>query len=396
MDREIPEACTHPFPEYGSIATYDAAMDFAPATTPYVAKPLRLRPFRAVMLAPDRVGDPASARALARPYREVAARLAHWITQDRAVQDTSPALYLHEYTAAGLTVRGLVGALAMSPRATTLADRAVWPHEAIHPEQAGELADRMFDMGLNPAPILLVHHGHAALRQFLNSLTLDAADWNYLDRAGHRQRIWAIRQPSDLAMIDSQLEDAHCLLADGHHRYAAYLRLQEEHSGTPWEAGLAMLVDQLDTPLFLGAIHRTLTGTNLSDISRAAVSIGASVEEKGRTAALAALDQRSLVLTDGETWRTIQPDALDGRTIVAWLHESLLPLLDTKPHAHHHHSVDEALAGASAQKPAVLLPSPDFTHVQSLVEAGGLLPEKATSFQPKPPLGALMRSIPGG
>ena len=77
-------------------------MDFATVVPPYVAKPLELHPFTAVMLAPSRVGDPASARALARPYRDVASRLLQWIEQGRATQDSSPALYLHEYTAAGL------------------------------------------------------------------------------------------------------------------------------------------------------------------------------------------------------------------------------------------------------------------------------------------------------
>ena len=53
------------------LGPYDASMDFAAAvvTPPYVAKPLRLDPFRGMMLSPARVGDPASARAFARPYR---------------------------------------------------------------------------------------------------------------------------------------------------------------------------------------------------------------------------------------------------------------------------------------------------------------------------------------
>ena len=140
-------------------------MDFAPDVPPYVAKPLELFPFRALMLAPERVGDPASARALARPYRDVAERLTQWIDRGDARADGGPALYLHEYTAAGLTVRGLVGALRMSERADTLADRAVWPHEAIHPEQAGELAERT---GLTAEiaeldPVVGVHTGPGTL-----------------------------------------------------------------------------------------------------------------------------------------------------------------------------------------------------------------------------------------
>ena len=369
-------------------------MDFAAVVPPYVAKPLRLLPFRAVMLAPGRVGDPASARALARPYRDVAARLMQWIDLGRASGDTSPAIYLHEYTSGGLTVRGLVGALGVSDRAEAMAERAVWPHEAIHPEQAGELADRMFAMDLNPAPILLVHHGDPALRELIADVSRAKPDWRYLDRTGQRQRIWAIRDEDDVARIGTLLAGARCLLADGHHRYAAYLRLQEEHPGTAWDAGLAMLVDQDDTPLFLGAIHRTLPGTTLASLTEAAHEAGAVVTEQDRHHALSALDSTHLVLTDGQSWHTVSPTGLEQQAAVAWLHDRVLPGLPRPPRrVEHHHNVDDALAATGPTSPAVLLPSPDFDQVRALVESGGLLPEKATSFQPKPSLGVIMRPM---
>ncbi|WP_210651772.1 DUF1015 family protein [Nocardioides sp. SYSU D00065] len=372
-------------------------MDFATDVPPYVAKPLELRPFRAVMLAPARVGDPASARALARPYRDVADRLMQWIDQGRAVADTAPAVYVHEYTADGLTVRGLVGALAVSKRAEALADRAVWPHEAIHPEQAGELADRMLQMDLNPAPILLVHHGRAELRDLVAGVVRTPPEWSYLDRTGQRQRIWAIRDREQLATLADLVADTRCLLADGHHRYAAYLRLQQEHPGTAWDAGLAMLVDQHDTPLFLGAIHRTLPGATLESLLHAARAADADVVERDRQQALRALDGAHLVLTDGTSWHTVEPRGLERQAVVAWLHERVVDRVTTPAlRVTHHHTVDETLAAASPAAPAVLLPSPDVEQVQALVESGGLLPEKATSFQPKPSLGVLMRPVSDG
>lgn len=372
-------------------------MDPATVVPPYVAKPLTLLPFRAVMLAAGRVGDPASARALARPYRDVAARLEEWIAQGRATSDSAPAVYLHEYTVSGLTIRGLVGAMGFSVRAETPDERAVWPHEAIHPEQAGELADRMFQMGLNPAPILLVHHGDPGLRSLITEVSLAVPDWRYLDRAGQRQRIWAIRAPEALARIAELLADSRCLLADGHHRYAAYLRLQEQHPGTAWDAGLAMVVDQDDTPLFLGAIHRTLPGTTLAALAHAARSAGADVGEHDRRHALGALDRTHLVLTDGTTWHTVRPHGLDEAAAVSWLHDRVLTRVP-QPIARidYHHTVDDALAATSTLAPAVLLPSPDFDQVRAMVESGGLLPEKATSFQPKPSLGVLMRPVTDG
>ena len=58
---------------------YDAPMESGrPTVPPYVAGPLQLSPFRALSLAPRRVGDPASARAFARPYRGVPQRLETW------------------------------------------------------------------------------------------------------------------------------------------------------------------------------------------------------------------------------------------------------------------------------------------------------------------------------
>ncbi|GAB3030614.1 hypothetical protein GCM10011376_37250 [Nocardioides flavus (ex Wang et al. 2016)] len=369
-------------------------MDSATIVPPYVAKPLELLPFRALMLAPGRVGDPASARALARPYRDVADRLTEWIARGRAVADTAPALYLHEYTSGGLTVRGLVGALRVSRRAAAPTERAVWPHEAIHPEQAGELADRMAQMSLNPAPILLVHHGPERLREVITAIAEGTPDWRYLDRAGQRQRIWAIRDAEQLARVSALLATSRCLIADGHHRYAAYLRLQEQHPGTAWDAGLAMLVDQYDTPLFLGAIHRTLPGADLPALVGAARTTGADVARHDRVRALGALDSTHLVLTDRTDWYTVGPGDLDHQAAVSWLHEQVLTrLADPPKRVDYHHSVDDALAAASDSTPAVLLPSPDFKQVRAIVESGGLLPEKATSFQPKPSLGVLMRPM---
>ena len=42
------------------------------------------------------------------------------------------------------------------------------------------------------------------------------------------------------------------------------------------------------------------------------------------------------------------------------------------------------------------MPATDFDLVLRIVAGGGLLPEKATSFQPKPSLGVLIRSLRDG
>jgi uncharacterized protein (DUF1015 family) len=363
-------------------------------TPPYVAGPFRLDPFRALMLSPSRVGDPASARAFARPYRDVARRLERWEQQGHLRRDPEPAVYLHEYAAAGMTVRGLVGALDLSHRAHHPDERVVYPHEGIHPVQASELADRMTEMGMNPAPILLVHRGPAAVRELLRSVVVRAADHEFDDRNGDHHRIWAIRDPGTRADLDGLLAGSRPLLADGHHRYAAYLRMQDASPGTAADRGLAMLVDQDDTPLFLGAIHRILVGTTLEALHKAAASFGVFTAQ-GPAEAVAALAPGTLVATDGREWATLVVDLPAGTAAVEVLHASVLPALETQPErVEHHHSVEDTLSHLPRTGGvAVLMPAIEFDTVHRIVGGDRLLPEKATSFQPKPSMGALMRSL---
>ncbi len=369
-------------------------MDPSLVSPPSVGRPLRLLPFRGWQLAPGRIGDPATARLFARPYREVADRLAGWLEAGQFVQDPDPAIYVHEYTSGGLTVRGLVGALDISHQAATTEERVVLPHEGIHPEQVSDLADRMSSSGLNPAPILLVHRGPELVRHLVERTVAAPALQEYVDRADQHHRIWAIRDPAGVAALEDALAGSRALIADGHHRYAAYLRMQQEQPGGANDRGLAMLVDQADTPLFLGAIHRVLVGTTLEEL-RAACPPPTAFAPVAAPDAFAALAQDTLVATDGESWASIKLSLPADRAAVETLHQEVLPSLGLSDRrVAYHHSVDDALARIrSTRGVAVLMPAPEFDLVVRVALDGRLLPEKATSFQPKPSIGVLIRSL---
>jgi len=343
------------------------------------------------------VGDPASARLFARPYRAVSSRVHTWQARGHVTEDSAAALYLHEYTASGVTVRGLVGALDVSRRASRAEDRAVLPHEGIHPRQADELADRMEEMGMNPAPILLVHDHPVDVRDLLDRIAARRPDSVFTDRARQRHRVWAIRDAEALRAVDEGLAPTAALIADGHHRYAAYLRLQSRHPGTACDRGLAMLVDQVATPLQLGAIHRVLADVRLDGVRTVADALGLRFGlHTGRDEALGALRPGVLTLTDGSAWASLcLPDLDAGTTAVEYLHQAIVPALPRGPHRiGYHHSVAEAVRRTRrARDIAVLLPAPTIDQVWRTTAAGRLLPEKATSFQPKPSPGVLMRSL---
>jgi len=370
------------------------------ATPALVARPFRLEPFRALMLAPNRIGAQASARAFARPYHDVVDRFAAWERTGQVRHDDTAALYLHEYTASGVTVRGLVGALDLTRTTTETAQAAVYPHEGIHPARAAELADRMAAMALNPAPILLTHRAPAGLRALLREIRRPAADHQFTDRSGQYHRVWAIRDAQQLTAIAGHLEGTHAVLADGHHRYAAYDELRRTHPdlAPATNAGLAMLVDQDDTPLYLGAIHRILYGLRFSDLDSLAAEDGPALGPTlGPDEAVAALAPDVVVVTDGHSWATLPLAPSSDRLGVERLHDDLLPRLRRTPSSvGYAHSLDDALRAVARRRGlAMLMPAPEFGDVLRVVETGRLLPEKATSFQPKPSVGVLIRTLRG-
>jgi len=367
----------------------------APTVPPYVAGPLSLTPFRAFSLAPRRVGDPASARAFARPYRGVPHRLAVWLRRGLASRDATPALYLHEYSESGLTIRGLVGCLDVSHHATSIGDCQIFPHEGVHPQQVDELAARMDEMRINPAPILLVHHGPVEIRELVGRLRETTPQREYVDHAGQEHRVWAITDPVQQQIIATALADARLLVADGHHRYAAYVALQSRTSSKANRQGLAMIIDHEDTSLFLGAIHRILHGVRIHDLITSAEAAGAVVTRIDAADAVSELDPETLVLTDGLEWATVHLEVARGSAAVQLVDEVLLARLPRAPRkVAFAHSLQQAMDQVRpGQVTAALLPAVDLDLVLSVVRAGGLLPEKATSFQPKPSLGSFIRLL---
>ncbi|WP_300527015.1 DUF1015 family protein [uncultured Nocardioides sp.] len=306
-------------------------------------------------------------------------------------------LFVHEWTSSGFTVRGLVGLLDLTGGHCTSRQAVVLPHERVHADQVQQLAGRMARGRVDTAPILLAHHGPAPLRSLLDEVCSEPPRLVRSLR-DQRHRVWALARPSELDLVADQLSRTSALLADGHHRYAAHLRLLT--SGTRGaDRALSVLVDHDDTPLHLGAIHRVVAGRVVETARRQGWGVTPTtstnplhemapgrivVWESGRTHVL------TLPPTPGPpggsglvTTATMPMLALDRML-------SGLPLTD----AAYHHEADSALTEARRrERSAILLPAPTLDEVLAVVRQGRLLPEKATSFQPKPRPGVLTRRL---
>lgn len=338
--------------------------------------------------------------ARAPSYDGVVELLAEWRRTGVLVEDEEAALYVYEYTVDGQTVRGLVGSLALRDRASGV----VLPHEDVMPGPVLDRAELITHTGTNLEPILLVYDGNGAASDLVDAVTDRDLLLSTVAPDGSEHRVWRISDAAALRRIADDLAPRRALIADGHHRYAAYRRVQSVAPGGEHDYGLALLVDQQRYPLHLGPIHRVVRDVGLDDLEDLVGRVpgGAAAEpldadEAG--ARKAALDPRpgeaAFACTDGDRWVVLRAPRGDGEIDTHVLHERLLPawnVVEAQVRYVHdaEHAVQEARNHAGV---AVLVSPPSVGAVVAAAEQGHSLPRKSTSFGPKPRMGLLMRTL---
>ena len=361
-----------------------------------------------LILPRDLDGQPGSA------YAAAASLLAAWRSSGALVPDPTPALYVYEMEDGESRTRGLVGAVGLTPPEAGV----VLPHENT---MAGPVADRLAlteATQANLEPIYLVYSGGGPASQAVAAVDGDPPLASaVVDGVTHR--IWALTDPAGLHEIAADLLPRRAVIADGHHRYATYLRHQADRHATgagagPWDRGLALLVDASTYGPQVHAIHRFVPGLSLDDaVSRAAA--GFSVQDVPASSALAALaaadKAAAFVVTDGDRWMLLtdpSPDlvasTLPAERSAAWraldvtiahrvLIDRLWQLQDTEDVVGFEHDVPAAVAAAQRTGGVALLLNPTPVEaVAAVAEAGERMPRKSTLFTPKPRTGLLIRA----
>ncbi|HVT21245.1 MAG TPA: DUF1015 family protein, partial [Mycobacteriales bacterium] len=213
------------------------------------------------------------------------------------------------------------------------------------------------------------------------------------------------------------------VIADGHHRYATFLRYQAERhdrgdGAGPWDLGLAFLVDGSAFGPEVHAIHRAVPGLAPADAAeQAGAGFTVTPVEGGLDAALDALERAgkagtAFVITDGDAaWLLSEPAAdrlaaampadrsdawraLDVAVAHSFLIRDLWQLDDTEQVVEFHHDVPAAVAAARASGGTALLLNPTpVADVAAVAAAGDRMPRKSTLFVPKPATGLLIRAF---
>ncbi|MER8237501.1 DUF1015 domain-containing protein [Streptomyces sp. NPDC094049] len=410
---------------------------------------LRLAPFRGLRYVPERVGslaavtsppydvvvrpdgllelesaDPYNIVRLILPqaitagtrHRKAAATLDRWLADGVLAPDPEPALYVYEQQGDGVLQRGVIGALELS----TPAEGVVLPHEDVMPHVVEDRAALMRTTAANLEPLLLTYVGEGdGVDEVVGRTVHREPLLATTTEDGFHHRLWAVTDPAEQATVAAELGRHQALIADGHHRWATYLRLRGEHvSPGPWNYGLVLLVDTARYPLRVRAIHRLL---NRLPVAEALAALDGSFRvrrvDRPLPAALEALAAAAaggnafLLAGDGPFHLVDRPDpALLDRTVradrpEAWrtldatvLHATLLEhvwgIPDAPEDIAYIHDAAAAVDQAERRGGTAVLMHPVCEDVvRDLARQGVTMPRKSTSFGPKPATGLVLRSL---
>jgi uncharacterized protein (DUF1015 family) len=403
------------------------------------------------------------------PGRVAADTLSAWVTQRVLAPDPRPAMYIYEQStgAAGapgqVLQRGIIGAVQLSPPGAGI----VLPHEDVVPGPVQGRRELMEATQANLEPIFLLYDGSpaglraqaaagagttgagttggvaadtdqggaasgdhrgatirlvdkiaAAARPLLTAVTED----------GITHRLWAVTDPAEQAAIAADLAPRQALIADGHHRYAAYLELQERQHAAgaqagPWDYGLALLIDSAAYPPRIGAMHRVIPGLAPADavaLAKAAFTVralppglpaalhelaqtgrdGAAFLLAGGDGSLHLLDQpdavqaaQAMPADRSAAWRALAPSVLQELLIrQIWQIEDAREAVQVV----HQDAVAAIRAAAEAGGTAVLCNPVSADDVRDVAARGERMPPKSTSFGPKARTGLLLRRFADG
>jgi len=366
------------------------------------------------------------------PYEDAAADLQRWQDDGILVPDAEPALYVYEQVSAtaecqpaadGMLQRGLIGAVTLAPPAAGI----VQPHENVTPGIVAGRRRLMEATQANLEPVFLLYEGgNGATAGLVEEVAADRVPlMEACTGDGLRHRLWAITQDKELSAIAADLAPRSALIADGHHRYAAYRQLQERRQAAgsgagPWDLGLALLVDSARYPPHIGAIHRVILGLMPDVAARLAASAfvvtelpGGSADIPAALAAFAAAEcdgvaflltggGRAYLLTDPDPQQISAavadyPPHLWQRMSAAILQDLLFARVwgieDDARTVRAVHDAANAIREAEDEPPstAVICSPMSAEQVYQVAALGRRVPRKSTSFGPKPRTGLVMR-----
>jgi uncharacterized protein (DUF1015 family) len=370
-------------------------------------------------------------------YEHAHALLDAWMAEGSLREDPEPGIYRYEQTFSfdtgsgprTYTRKGFFALIELSP----FSARVVLPHEHT---LSGPKVDRFKLIKTTEAHFsqifALYRDPQGAAEAVLEAATTSAPDVDATTPDGCRHRLWAVTDKATIAAVARVLAPKQVMIADGHHRYETMVAIRDALR----PAGAAPGTSQADFgPMFFARAedpgllvlptHRMVHGLPEKSLDELAVrcqpwfvvedgnemdaaSIGERLRREGETAVTFAVRRPKQART---TWLRLRKDAdlsrlgppALGCLDVSVLHGLILdPILgigaeamakqQNLTYSHDLHETLGRVASGDVQA-AFLMNATKVNQVLDACEAGFVLPQKSTYFQPKLATGLVMQKI---
>ncbi len=371
-------------------------------------------------------------------YGYVAETQKQWETDGVLMRDEEPSVYVteesFEYGGIAQTRRGFIAAVRLEEY-----DRGIiFPHEQTRGPWVEDRVSMMRATRSALSPLLVVfqddirHSVGGIIRAVTGGPPLEVATM----AGGYSLRLWQLKDPGTLGVLNGLMRDSQIFIADGHHRYEAAMRYRSAiRADREIESDEAvnyrmMHIVSIDEPgLITRGYHRVVHGASREEMERLEARIRAVCEVE----TVAFTDRVEMAWRPGDMLKVVGKrdsgdlvfgvHGLDGGFQIARmpaegdgvafgadvaehsdyrrLHREIFDVVFDRDRVdevvdfeYEVESVVSRVNSGEAQLGIVMrsIPLPDFVDI---VTRGDRLPPKATNFYPKPPAGAVIQSLEG-
>lgn len=363
--------------------------------------------------------------------------LDQWLADGTLREDAAPAIYRYEQTFSfdtgtgprSYVRKGFIAAIELSP----FSDRIVLPHEHT---LSGPKVDRFKLIKTTQAHFsqifALYRDPQGQVEAALERATGGAPAVDVVTPDGCRHRLWVVSDKAAIAVVVQALAPKQVMIADGHHRYETMVAIRDALRPAGAEPGTSqadfgpMFFARAEDPgLLVLPTHRMVHGLAEAaldalaercrpwfDVETSAEGDAASISDRlrreGERAVSFAVRRPNrtetlwLRLREDADLSRLGPPAL-GCLDVSVLHGLILgPLLGIGAEAMakqsnltYSHELGETLSRVSsgAVQAAFIMNATKIHQVLDACEAGFVLPQKSTYFQPKLATGLVMQKL---
>lgn len=159
-------------------------------------------------------------------YKLVKSRYEEYKEEGIFIQDTTPSYYIYKIVDRDKqTYEGVIAATSTEEYENNIIKK----HEDTLEEREVTFKEYLKTVGFNAEPVLITYPDNKNLEQIIKKLTQTRSEYEFTTTYRDTHYLWKVEDPKTIAAIKQEFKNCESLyIADGHHRSASSLLLQQD------------------------------------------------------------------------------------------------------------------------------------------------------------------------